>query len=52
MEQRELCRFEHFVLLSGDFEDIYRSAEGTFLLINGCIFVRKDDAEDVCALPP
>lgn len=37
---------EHFVLLSGDFEDIYRSAEGTFLLINGCIFVRKDDAED------
>lgn len=37
---------EHFVLLSGDFENIYRSAEGTFLLINACIFVRKDDAED------
>lgn len=37
---------EHFILLTGDFENLYGTIDGTFLMLNGCVFVRKDDAED------
>lgn len=37
---------EHFILLTGDFEDLYGTVDGTFLFLNGCVFVRKDDAAD------
>ena len=37
---------DHFILLTGDFEDLYGTVDGTFLFLNGCVFVRKDDAAD------
>ena len=37
---------DHFVLLTGDFENLYGTVDGTFLMLNGCVFVRKDDAVD------
>lgn len=37
---------EHFILLSGDFENLYGTVAGTFLMLNGCIFLRKDDPND------
>lgn len=37
---------EHFILLTGDFENLYGTVDGTFLMLNGCVFVRKDDAAD------
>lgn len=37
---------EHFILLTGDFENLYGTVDGTFLMLNGCVFVRKDDTAD------
>lgn len=37
---------EHFFLLSGDFENLYGTIDGTFLMLIGCIFLRKDDPND------
>lgn len=37
---------DHFILLTGDFENLYGTVDGTFLFLNGCVFVRKYDAYD------
>ena len=37
---------KHYYLLSGDFENLHGTFEGTFLELNGIIFLNKYDKED------
>lgn len=37
---------KHYYLLSGDFENLHDTIDGTFLGINGVIYVKEDDKED------